>query len=117
MATKIKKETKPKSIKTNSIISLGALGKEIKISPKSLVWENAEGFKMEFFTKTIDIIIGIGKDHHATLIMDVESWEALRSGEAVSITTYNEYLNGYVVKPTRKKKALTKSTKNKTKQS
>lgn len=66
------------------------LGKEIKISPKSYVELIGPGFKKECFTDTVMITIGIGKDHTASLVMDDEAWEALKSGEKIHISTLKE---------------------------
>lgn len=75
---------------------LARLGKEIKISPKSFATINKPGYKTEFFVETVSVTIGIGKDHVADLIMSKEAWEALNSGEEVSITTLKEFQKKYV---------------------
>lgn len=67
------------------------LGKELKISPKANATINAAGYKCEYFVETVSVVIGIGDDHVAELILDVESWEALKSGEKVSITTCKQF--------------------------
>lgn len=74
-----------------SIVKNKSLGKEIKISPKSHAAINAPGFKTEFFVESVNVLIGIGKDHTADLIMTKEAWEALNNGEQVSITTLKEF--------------------------
>ena len=61
----------------------GELGKKIIIPAKTGVSKNSAGFKQEWFVETISIIIGIGKDHTAELIMDLEAWEALKSGQEI----------------------------------
>lgn len=80
---------------TQFIKAFGRLGKEIKISPKSHVCFNNEGYKAEYFVPTVSICIGIGNDHTAELIMTQESYEALRSGEEINITTTREYKEKY----------------------
>jgi hypothetical protein len=72
------------------------LGKEIKISPKSNATINAVGYKCEYFVETVSVVIGIGNDHVAELILDVESWEALKSGEEVSITTCKQFKEDFL---------------------
>jgi hypothetical protein len=67
------------------------LGKEIRISPKANATVNKPGFKTEFFVPTVNVLIGIGKDNTADLIMTVDAWEALKSGEEISITTVKEF--------------------------
>ena len=84
------------------ITKVNALGKEIKISPKACVTVNKAGFKTEFYVPTISINIGIGKDHTADLIMDIEAWEALTHGAVVHITTVKEFEEKYIGKRKRK---------------
>lgn len=67
------------------------LGKEIKISPKATAMVNAPGYKQEFFVESVSVLIGIGKNHSADLIMSKEAWEALKNGEEISITTTQEF--------------------------
>lgn len=74
------------------------LGKEIKISPKANVTVNKAGFKTEFFVETINVCIGIGKDHTADLIMSKDAWEALLKDEKIHITTTEEFKKKYVYK-------------------
>ncbi len=74
------------------------LGKEIKISPKANITVNKVGFKTEFFCETVQIIIGIGKNHTASLIMSKDSWEALNTGAKVHIETTEDYKKKYVYK-------------------
>ena len=94
----VKKITTPKSKKlssrsvtTNEIANFGVLGEEIKISPKSKVNINKPGYKVEYFTPTVEVLIGIGKDNTATLIMDEDAWKALKAGEPIDITTLKEF--------------------------
>jgi len=79
---------------TQEIIKIRSLGKEIKISPKSFATINKPGFKTEFFVETINVCIGIGKNHTADLIMSKDSWEALNKGAEVHITTLKEFVEG-----------------------
>jgi len=74
------------------------LGKEIKISPKSHVCVNRSGYRMEFFFETVSVIIGIGKDHSAELVMDKEAWEALKGGAKIDIETTEGFKKKYVYK-------------------
>jgi DNA-binding winged helix-turn-helix (wHTH) protein len=77
------------------ISKIRSLGKEIKISPKSFVTVNKPGFKTEFFVETVNVLIGIGKNHTADLIMSIDSWEALNAGAKVHITTLKEFIKKY----------------------
>lgn len=74
------------------------LGKEIRITPKANVTINKPGFKTEFFVPTVNVVIGIGDNHTADVIMSVDAWEALKAGEKVSITTTEEFKRKYVYK-------------------
>ena len=74
------------------------LGKEIKISPKANITVNKAGFKTEFFVETVNVLIGIGNDHTADLIMSKDAWEALNKGEKINITTTEEFKKKYVYK-------------------
>ena len=68
------------------IISFARLGKEIKISPKTNCNVNKEGYSLECFTESIEVLIGIGK-YTATLIMSKEAWVALQTEEVKIVTT------------------------------
>jgi len=78
------------------IEGLGRLGKEIKISPKANMTFNKPGFKTEFFVPSVNVLIGIGNNHTADLIMTVEAWEALNKGQEIHITTTEEFKRKYV---------------------
>lgn len=79
-----------------NIEKFGRLGTEIKISPKANITINSAGFKTEFFVETVNVLIGIGKDHTADLIMTKDAWEALNSGEKIDITTTKEFKEKYL---------------------
>lgn len=74
-----------------TIKNFGTLGKEIKISPKANITVNSPGYKTEFFVETVGVLIGIGKDHTADLIMTKEAWMALKKGAKIDITTTKEF--------------------------
>lgn len=78
------------------ISNFGSLGKEIKITPKSHITINKPGFKTEFFVETVSVLIGIGKDNTADLIMSREAWEALKNGEEINITTLKEFKERFI---------------------
>jgi len=81
-----------------SINHYGRLGREIKISPKANITINNPGFKTEFFVESVNVVIGIGKDHIADLIMSKEAWEALNAGEPVTIITTEDFKKKYIYK-------------------
>lgn len=96
MATKKKitvpaAEPETKNVRQYEIDNFGKLGKRIEIGANSKVTMNKPGMKVEFFTPTIDILIGIGKDHVANLIMDTDAWVALKKGAALNIDTLKSF--------------------------
>jgi hypothetical protein len=72
------------------------LGKEIKISPKACAMVCKPGFTTEYFVDTVNVLVGIGKDHTADLTMTRDAWEALKQGEEVTITTLEEFKKNYL---------------------
>jgi hypothetical protein len=74
-----------------TITKFDSLGREIKISPKSNVSFNKPGFKAEFFVETVSVLIGIGKDNTADLIMSKDAWEALKAGDPIDIDTNKQF--------------------------
>lgn len=89
-------EQKTKSATFSIQNGFSRLGKEIKISPKSLVTINKPGYKKEIFVESVSLIVGIGNDHVAELVMDKEAWDALKSGELISTTTHKEFIKKYL---------------------
>jgi len=85
------KGSKSTRIYQQEISTFGRLGKEIRISPKANISLNLPGFKTHFFVETVNVLIGIGKDHTADLIMTKDAWEALKDGAKVDITTTEEF--------------------------
>lgn len=73
-----------------------ALGKEIRISPKANISINKPGFSTKFFVDTVNVLIGIGKDHTADLIMTRDAWEALNKGASVDITTVKDFKKNFL---------------------
>jgi hypothetical protein len=63
------------------------LGKGILIPMTAILTENKAGMKREYAVDTVEVLIGIGKDHTASLIMDYEALKALQSGGEISIKT------------------------------
>lgn len=84
------------------INGIAKLGREIKISPKSCVTVNKPGYSVEFYTESVNVVIGIGKDNTADLIMSKEAWDALLNGEEISITTTDDFVKKYVNKSKKK---------------
>ena len=78
--------------KANNAVQVFGLGRELKISPKSVVHRMAPGYKVEYYTETVEVLIGVGKDNTASLIMSVECWEAFVGGADVKISTMSEFV-------------------------
>lgn len=83
---------------TRNMIGATKLGRELKISPKSNVTINKPGYRIEFFETTVEVIIGIGKDHSAALIMCLDDFEAFRAGAELSIDTNKEFQKKFIKK-------------------
>lgn len=56
------------------------------IPNNAVVHVNKPGLIKEFFVESVEVTIGIGKDHTASLIMDIEAFAALKKGEPVHFT-------------------------------
>lgn len=80
------------------ILGTFRFGKEVKVSPKANACFNKEGYKAEYFTETVSVCIGIGKDHTAELIMTKAAWNALNDGAVVFTTTTEEFKRKYIYK-------------------
>ena len=83
-------------IYNQTINGFGRLGRELKISPKAHVLVNGEGYKSEYFVETVSVVIGIGKNHSADLVMSKDAWDALCSGEKITIETLKEFKDKYI---------------------
>jgi hypothetical protein len=75
-------------------LDVSSLGASFRVGNKSLLSFNPPGTTQTFKEETVEVSIGIGDNHSAKLIMDMDSWEALREGAPVSIET----LQGYIKK-------------------
>jgi hypothetical protein len=86
-------EDSPKATRTykQTIINFGSLGRQLRIGSKSHVTINKPGYKQEFFVESVSLLIGIGKDHSADIIMSKEAWEAFKAGEKLDVTTLKEF--------------------------
>jgi len=61
------------------------LGRELKISPKAAILHNSAGFASTYYMPTVQVIIGIGNNHTAELIMGKEDWIQFIQGAEVHI--------------------------------
>jgi hypothetical protein len=74
----------------------GTLGRRIEIGSKSHITKNKAGMKAEFFTPTIELLIGIGNDHVAHLIMDEDAWVAFKKGQKTHINTLKDFTEKFL---------------------
>jgi hypothetical protein len=74
------------------------LGKEIKVSPKANASFHPPGYRTEFFVDTVSVVIGIGNNHVADLVMSEAAWNDLQKGEKVNIVTTEDFKKKYVYK-------------------
>lgn len=86
------KETASTIIFPTKTKKYGKLGKQIKISPKTNVSVCEPGYKIEFHDPMVEILIGIGYDEVAYLIMTESAYEAIKMGEAIFTTTTKEFI-------------------------
>lgn len=86
----------PKKVISQEILKFKKLGKEIKISPKTCISVNKENFSIVYGTESINVNIGVGKDHLAHLTMSLEAWETLNEGQEVKTTTLKEFKKEYL---------------------
>ena len=104
-------EENVRSVYHSQIDNFGKLGKRIEIGANSKVTMNKPGLKVEFFTPTIDVLIGIGKDNVANLIMDEDAWKALNKGEELNIDTLNEFKEKFYTPTTKRIPTKLKNSK------
>lgn len=92
--------------KVNKAVQIFGLGRELKISPKSVVHKMAPGYKVEHRGESVCVSIGVDGKYTASLIMDVECWEAFVGGAEIKISTMSEFV-GKKVRRNGKKKEKT----------
>jgi len=74
------------------------LGKEIKVSPKANAMFHPKGYKTEFYVDTVSVVIGIGNNHTADLVMSKAAWDDLQKGEKINIETTEDFKKKYIYK-------------------
>jgi hypothetical protein len=75
-------------------INYSLLAKEVKISPKSKVSIFKPGYGISFEVPCVEVLIGIGKDHTAHLVMDMEAWAEFKKGTPITIDTLKNFREG-----------------------
>lgn len=99
---KIKQPQPVRSISHSIPENHGILGCELRLGKKSHVYVNKPGRRIEYFVPTVEVLIGIGNDHTAILLMDTDAWKALGEGKKVNIDTLQKYQNMFI-NPRKKK--------------
>ena len=79
------------------------LGRKITISPKSNLFINKPGYNSTYHVPTVELIIGIGKNHTASLVMTTDAWDALNDNEEIHISTAKEYSKQYIYRKSKNK--------------
>lgn len=59
-------------------------GVNMAIPNNAIVEIHNAGTKREYFTESIEVLIGIGKDYTASLIMDLEAFNELKKGKPIT---------------------------------
>lgn len=87
---------KTRSIFQTQIENHGKLGKRVEIGSTAHVTVNKPGMRIEWFTPTVEVLIGIGKDHTAHLVMDEDAWKALKKGQKINITSLKQFTEKFL---------------------
>ena len=74
----------------------GKLGKRVEIGSTAHATLNKPGAKYEFFTPTVEVLIGIGKDNVGRLIMEQSAWAALKKGQKINITSLKQFTKQFL---------------------
>lgn len=61
------------------------IGREVIIPENALIHRNPSGYAVQYFLPTVEVIIAIGENNTATLIMSEPAYEALKKGEKIII--------------------------------
>ena len=93
--SKEKQEIRDKTVSQYEVASFIRFGREVKITPKANAIVRKPGAELTFHGESVEVLVGIGKNHTAFLVMDIEAWEALQAGEPVTITTTKEFERKY----------------------
>lgn len=94
--SKVKIDETVRSIVTTHPENHGSLGMRIEIGAKSHITKNKTGATYEFFSPTIELLFGIGKDHVGRVIMDEEAWKALKKGTKVNVDSFQKFKKNFL---------------------
>ena len=70
------------------------LGKEIKLSPKTVVLLNKENFTLQFDEESVMVRLGIG-DEEAFLVMSVKAFDKIKDTEVIG-QTIKQFRKGFL---------------------
>lgn len=87
---------KARSVQQSEVENFGVLGKRIEIGARAKINKNKPGYSIEFFVPTVDVVIGIGKDHVARLILDEDAWKALKKGQKINIDSLAKFQKNFI---------------------
>jgi hypothetical protein len=98
MAKKKLTETLPpaRSITNSFPENHGKLGRRMEIGSTAHVSINRPGMKHEWFVPTVEVLIGIGKDHVAYLIMDTDAWQAFKKNQKINIDSLKTFTSKFL---------------------
>lgn len=85
-----------RSIQQSEPITFGRLGRRVEIKVNAKVSFNKPGYSVKYFTETAEVLVEIGKDHVARLVMDKDAWEALKAGEEIEVTTLKQFKKNFL---------------------
>jgi len=66
------------------------LGKAFRVGSKATAQVSQEGGSIEFYVPTVTVLIGIGTDHVAHLVMTKEAFDALNEGQPVKFINFKK---------------------------
>lgn len=66
------------------------LGKAFRVGSKATVEVSKEGGSIEFYVPSVTVLIGIGTDHVAHLVMTKEAFDALNEGQPVTFNNFKK---------------------------
>ena len=85
------------------IKGVSPLGREIKISPKTVAISNKEGYEISFYVPTVSMTLGVGNDHIIEVVMTEEAFDELLNGAEITYTTAKEFMGKKVTKKKKNK--------------
>lgn len=69
-------------------LNAACLGRRLEINSHAMAIKIPAGYCVRYMDDVVEVIIGIGNNHTASLIMNKYAWEELKSGEEIHINNY-----------------------------